>query len=209
MRIALGALALVVVTSLAPGTALGADRKPPKVASAAMLDKDQDGFADRLVLTYTEKIRHRTDDDGTYPLRVVGYKIERIGWASGRTLSLKLIEKTKTDPAARPDLLYDRGRDEGVYDRAGNEARTQTFKDTKAFVSVPDGSALLIVNVLGPGNVSTLDGSFDCATSCYEIVEETPLLMLMAQAADGATFAGWDGACADFGTQGACTLGTG
>ena len=184
-----------------------ADRRPPKVSKAVMVDKDEDGFADRVVITYTEKIKHRADDDGTYPLRVVGYKILRVkrAWKE-RDLTLLLTEKLKTDPAARPDVLYDRGRDEGVFDRAGNEARTQTFKGTKPFVNVPSGSSLLIVDVEGPGTVATIDGTFACSTSCYTVVTDTPLLTLNAEPDDGASFMGWSGACSDSGTQTVCPL---
>ena len=196
--------ALVVAASF---TVHAADRKAPKVTKAVMADVDEDGFADRVVITYSEKVKHRADDDGTYPFRVVGYKIVRAKRAANdRELTLLLTEKLKTDPAARPNVLYDRGRDEGVYDAAGNEAITQTFKSTKPFVSVPSGSSLLIVDVEGPGAVTTLDGTFTCSTSCYTIVADTPLLTLNAQPEDGATFQGWDGACADSGTQPLCSL---
>ena len=171
-----------------------------------MVDKDEDGFADRVVLTYTEKIRHRSDDDGTYPFRVVGYRILRVGYARDeRNLTIIIKEKDETDPNAEPNVLYDRGRDEAVFDRAKNEARTQTFKATKAFVSVPDGSALLIVNVDGPGAVATLDETFTCSASCYTIVGAA-LLVLEARPTEGASFAGWSGACEPSGTQPSCTL---
>jgi hypothetical protein len=185
----------------------GADRKPPKIAKAVMVDKDEDGFADRVVLSYTEKIKHRADDDGAYPFRVVGYRIARVGYARGeKGLVLVLQEKTKTDPNAEPNVLYDRGRDWGVFDARGNEARTQTFKATRAFVSVPEGSSLLVVNIEGPGTVTTLDGSFACSTSCYTVVAGTLVMMLEAQPDDGVTFGGWSGACAESGTQPLCTL---
>ena len=210
-RVTRGTIAAAITVSAlvaGPSTPVHAgDRKPPKVSKAVMADVDEDGFADRVVITYTEKIRHRADDDGTYPFRVVGYKILRAKRAwNQRGLTLLLTEKLKTDPAARPDVLYDRGRDEGVFDRAGNEARTQTFKSTKPFVNVPSGSSLLIVDVQGPGAVTTLDGTFTCSTSCYTIVADTPLLTLSAEPDDGATFQGWGGACADSGTQPLCSL---
>jgi hypothetical protein len=199
-------LALILLASLqAPLHAV--DRKPPRISKAAMVDKDENGLADRVVLTYTERIAHRADDDGTYPFRVVGYKLSRIGRAKDtKRLTLLLQEKAKTDPGAAPNVLYDRGRDEAVYDRAGNEAHTQTFKNTKPFVAVPEGSSLLIVNVEGPGTVTTLDGTFTCDASCYQVVSDTIFLMLNAKPAEGSTFSGWSGACADSGTQPLCTL---
>lgn len=207
-RLAIAVVISATAVVTAPWAAVhAADRKPPKVSKAVMADVDEDGSADRVVLTYTEKIRHRADDDGTYPFRVVGYKIRRVKRAwNQRQLTLLLSEKLKTDPAARPDVLYDRGRDEGVFDRAGNEARTQTFKSTKPFVNVPSGSSLLIVDVEGPGTVATLDGKFACSTSCYTIVSDTPLLTLNAEPEDGAAFLGWSGACSDAGTQTFCPL---
>ena len=201
-----GAVALVLLATAQPSLS-AADRKPPKVAKAAMLDKDEDGFADRVLLTYTEKIKHRPDDDGTYPFRVVGYRITRVSRANGaKELTLTIRERTKTDPNSEPNILYDRGRDEAVLDGAGNEARTQTFKNTKPFLSLPEGSSLLIVNVEGPGTVTTLDGDFACATSCYVVVSDTPVLILSAQPDEGSTFGGWSDACADSSSQTLCTL---
>ena len=171
-----------------------------------MADHDNDGFADRLLLTYTEPIRHRVDRDGVYPFRVVGYKITRIGRVDGkRTMTIRLKEKAKTDPGAEPNVLYDRGRDHGVYDRSGVEARTQTFKDTQAFVTVPAGSALLVVHVEGPGTVSSLDGAFACADSCYAVVQ-AGVVLLNAEANEGAAFDGWSGACAESGNANQCAL---
>ena len=186
--------------------ARAADFKAPHIGTARMVDDDADGFADTLTLRYSEKITHKADDDGVYPFRVEGYKILRIGRAHlTKSLTIHLKEKAKTDPGAKPNVLYDRGRHERVYDVAGNQAATQTFKDTASFVSVPNGSALLIVNVEGPGNVTTQDGTFTCAASCYEVVAENLVpVVLNAEPDDGAAFTGWSGDCE--GTSTSCLL---
>jgi Right handed beta helix region len=110
-----------------------ADTNPPKIVAASMRDADGDGKADRLVLTYNEKIRHSADDDGSYPFSLSDptYGIHKVDSAQGtKKLLIRLKEKATLDPEARPNVSYKRGRPKPVKDAAGNEAVERTFRTT-------------------------------------------------------------------------------
>jgi hypothetical protein len=126
------AVSLVIAVALfLTGTAVAApDRKPPRMTAAAMQDQDRDGHADRVVLTYSERIRHPRDADGRYPFRVGGYRVSSVGAASGKNLVLLLVEKGSLDAAVRPAVSYARTKSKPVRDAAGNQARGQTFRKT-------------------------------------------------------------------------------
>ena len=118
---------------LRPGIAGGADTKSPKIVAASMRDADDDGKADRLVLTYNEKIKHSEDDDGAYPISLSdpSYGISKIDAAgSTKNLVIRLQEKASPDPQARPDVSYKAGKPQPVRDLAGNEAKEQKFTAT-------------------------------------------------------------------------------
>lgn len=119
-------LALMMV--LAPAAAT--DRKPPRIVAAAVLDVDGDARADRVRLTYSERVRHAADRDGRYPFAVSGYRIRSVGKASGRALVVTLVERADPDTHARPPIRYRRTRNQPVFDRAGNQALTQPFART-------------------------------------------------------------------------------
>ncbi len=55
----LAAAAIVLVPTAAP------DRKPPRIVAAAMVDLNGNARADRVRLTYSERIRHVRDHDGS------------------------------------------------------------------------------------------------------------------------------------------------
>ncbi len=73
-----------------------------------MTDSNGNGKVDRVLLAYGEKVKHALDTDGKYPLTVAGYKVTRVGAASGKTLTLMLKEKTSADPNAKPSVKYTR-----------------------------------------------------------------------------------------------------
>ena len=77
MVVAIGLTAIFVVAPAA-----SPDRKPPRIVVAAMLDVDGDSLADRLRLTYSERVRHSADRDRRYPFEVSGYRIRSVGKAS-------------------------------------------------------------------------------------------------------------------------------
>jgi hypothetical protein len=87
-----------------------------------MEDADGDFRADRLRVTYSERVRHAADTDGRYPFAVAGYRVRSVGAARGKTVVLALVETTAPDEAARPWVAYRRTRSKPVRDRAGNQA---------------------------------------------------------------------------------------
>ncbi len=123
-----GAL-LASILVLAPAAA--PDRKPPRIVAATMIDADDDARADRVRLTYSERVRHGADRDGRYPFTVTGYRILSVGKASGKALVLLLAEHDRADPAGAPTIRYRRTSNQPVKDLAGNQARTRQFIRTK------------------------------------------------------------------------------
>jgi hypothetical protein len=123
-------LLLIGLVLAMPSSAAG-DRKAPKILTAAMLDADGDYRADRVVLTYSERVKHPTDSDGMYPLTVTGYRIRSVGAARGKTLVLALVEKADPDHTAAPSLRYRRTQSKPVTDKAGNQAAAQIFRRTR------------------------------------------------------------------------------
>ncbi len=126
-------VALVVV--LAPAAA--PDRKSPRIVAAAMLDADRDSRADRVRLTYSERVRHLVDKDGRYPFTVAGYRIRSIGKPIGKTLLVLLAERVQPDPKATPVVRYRRTSSRPVVDLAGNQALVQRFVRTRGHGRVP------------------------------------------------------------------------
>jgi hypothetical protein len=124
--IALIALVLVVVAPAgsAPATA-------PKIVAAAMVDADGDFRTDRLRVTYSGVVRHQRDTDGRYPFALTGYKIASVTRASGRSVTLLLVERKTADPLAKPALRYTRTTSKPVTDSKGRQAVRQTFKGTR------------------------------------------------------------------------------
>src|SRR5262245_3709565 len=116
------------------------DGKPPRFVAAAMLDVDGDSLADRVRLTYSERVRHIVDRDGRYPFTVSGYRIRSVGKASGKALVVVLVEHGQPDPAATPRVRYRRTKAQPVRDVAGNQALGQLFARTKAHGHLPAGT---------------------------------------------------------------------
>ena len=136
-RLWTSAIAVLVAMVLVLAPAAAADRKPPRIVTAAMLDADADSRADRVRLTYSERVRHRVDADGRYPFAVAGYRIRSVGKATGRTLTVLLVEKAQPDPSAAPAIRYRRTSAQPVRDRAGNQAVAQRFARTKPHGRAP------------------------------------------------------------------------
>lgn len=130
---------LLIVLIAAPVAVSSAtrDRKPPRIVAAVLLDTNGDYRADRVRLTFSERIRHPRDVDRTYPFVVVGYRIASAGAARGKTIDLVLTEKAAADTGARPAIRYARTRSGSVRDLAGNEAVRQTFRGTRAHGRMP------------------------------------------------------------------------
>ena len=197
---------VVAVTSLvmgllaAPPVAAG-DRKSPKIAKARMADADGDGSADRVVLVYTERIRHKADKDGKYPFSIEGFKIRKIPAAKGRKLVILLKESAGP---TEPVIGYKPSKRQPVKDRAGNQARKQSFTDVVPFAAeLGPGSTMLVVVPEGPGEVVLKEG-LACAVKCSAVYDTGEQVELTAVPSVGAVFLGWGGACA--GSTPVCTV---
>src|SRR5262245_5093033 len=124
--------AVLIASVIDDAPAAAPDRKPPRITAAAMLDADGDSRADRVRLTYSEKVRHPADRDGRYPFAVSGYRIQSVGKAAGKTLAILLVEKAQPDPTVAPTVRYRRASAQPVRDRAGNQAVAERFTKTKS-----------------------------------------------------------------------------
>jgi len=80
----LGLVSGVVVLTAAG--AVASDHRPPRIVSAAMEDANGNSRADRVRVTFGERVRHRPDRDGRYPFTVAGYRIRSIGPTSSREI---------------------------------------------------------------------------------------------------------------------------
>src|SRR5688572_15587463 len=128
-------LLLVLVVGVTASTA-ARDRKAPRIVAAALEDADRDGRADRLRLTYSERVTHARDGDGAYPFRVAGHRIRGIGAASGRVLFVALAEPP-VGTRAPASVRYSTTRSKPVRDRAGNQASAQTVTRIRVRVVAP------------------------------------------------------------------------
>lgn len=125
---------LALAASVLVATSLGAtDTRAPRIVSAAMLDADGDARADRVRLTFSERVRRAADRDGRYPFTVAGYRIRSVSAARGRTLVIFLAEKRAPDPASRPSIRYRRTSSNPLEDTSGKQAAAQTFKRTRSY----------------------------------------------------------------------------
>ena len=197
--LALSCAASLVAGLLAAVPAGAADTEPPRIKRAVMKDANGDGHPDRVVLTYNERIKHRADKDGRYPFEVKGYKIRKVTRAKGRKLTIVL---KGNDGPARPAITYKRSARQPVKDKAGNQARKQSF--TNVIALLPAGSAQLDVSSAGPGTVLSSDGLIACEEDCTEIYDTGTEIALTAVPSLDAVFVGWSGACS--GTEPACTM---
>ena len=100
--------------------------------AAVVQDVNRDYRADRVLVTFSERIRHAQDTDGKYPFAVVGYRISSVAAARGKAVVIVLAENAKVDTAARPAVRYSRTAANLVTDQAGNQAVKQTFRGTRA-----------------------------------------------------------------------------
>ena len=136
LALAVTALLAVLASYAAASVAAPRDRKAPRMVAATMVDGDGDHRADRVRLAYSERVRHARDADGTYPLRVTGYRVKAVGASSGKVVVVLLEEKGVADADAKPAVGYRRTSSKPVRDAAGNQAAAQVFRGTGAHGNV-------------------------------------------------------------------------
>lgn len=187
--------ALIAAAVVIPSAS--AASKAPRITRAKMKDKDRDGKADGVVLTYSERVRHRRDRDGSFPFKVEGYKVRKVAGAK-RSLKLVITLKENGDAVSDPDVTYRRTNKQPVKSLSGRQAKEQTFTDTVALVVAPEeGHATLEVRFSGDGDgtVTSADGTVDCERSCSVAYPVNTPVVLTASAAEGSLFEGWSGDC--------------
>lgn len=126
--ILVAAVSLVALTVVGSGSAT--EVKGPRIVSAVVLDLDGDASADGIRLRYSKPVRHVPDADGRYPFTVTGYRIVRVGAASGRLVTLVVVERSTPDSTARPRVRYRRTTSQPVKDTKGRQAIAQLYTGT-------------------------------------------------------------------------------
>lgn len=198
-RVAPFVLALVVALGLMPiSPASAAKNRPPRIKRAVMKDVNGNGLANKVILTYTERINHRVDRDGRYPFRIQGYKIRRVNKAR-RALRLVILVKPLAKAKARPDFIrYTRTRRQPVKDLKKLQAAKQLL--TKNIVGVPLPTIpqhRLTVRPNGPGSVTSNPAGIDCGSDCQHDYDENTAVTLTAVPDEGASpDVSWTGDCA-------------
>ena len=135
------AAACAVALTAALASPVAAANLPPRIVRAVMADADRDDKADRVVLTYSETVRHAYDADGSYPFKVGTYTIRSVSAADGRTIVVRFAERARKDIHAAPKITYTRVTVDRVLDTAGLQAAAQTYSETVPLDRDADGYA--------------------------------------------------------------------
>ena len=116
-------------------------RGAARVVCALTADADRDGRVDAVVLTYSRRIRYRGRTAGPFPFQVDRFAVRAVEPARGRTLTLRLRERSGYDTDEIPAVIYRRPAvaTEGVTARGGS-VRSSTFNATR------DGAAAVLVS---------------------------------------------------------------
>lgn len=212
-RTLLSLLALSVVVGLLPASgALAARNKAPRIVKALMKDKDGDGKADRVVLTYNEKIKHKLDTS-RFPFRVQGYKIKKINAARGSLRLVIMLRENANAPAKPSSIKYTRTRKQPVLDLKKLQAQKQLLTKNITGLAVtpppppPTEEFTLTVSKGGDGlgTVSDNSSKINCGPACTAKYPKGTSVTLTAapDSASKATFASWTGCTS---TTTTCTI---
>lgn len=198
LRVLLAVMIVSALMPLAPASAAPRNRAP-RIIKAEMKDANGNGLADRIVLTYNEKIRHKVDIS-RFPFVVQGYKIARVGAARG-SLKLGIVLRENANAPAKPlSVKYTRTRKQPVLDLKRLQARKQLL--TKNIIGLattppPPQEFTLSVSKTGDGTGVISDGTtkINCGATCSAKYPSGTSVTLSAtpDAATKATFGGWTG----------------
>jgi hypothetical protein len=189
---------LLIAAVLPTGLAEAASNTPPKIVKAQLRDSDGNGLADRITVTYNERIRHKVDTS-SFPFRVEGYEISRVGASKGSlTLGIVLVENPDA-PAKPASIEYARTRRQPVVDLQGKQAREQMLTRNIIGLNVPppppDELTLSTAPVGdGGGRITSSDSRINCGSTCSAEYAKDSQVTLTATPAAGSEFAGWGGA---------------
>ena len=208
-------LALIVALGLLPlSPASAARNRPPRIKKAVMKDVNNDGKADRVVLTYNERINHRVDK-ARFPFRVQGYRVLRVNKAR-RALKLVILVKPTAKAKAKPDFVkYARTRMQPVKDIKGLQAAKQLLTKNIIGLAVtppppppPTEKHTLSVQTggSGTGTVTSDPAGIDCGTVCQADYDpDTSVTLTATPAADASPEVAWTG-CASNPTPTTCAV---
>ena len=137
------------------------NRSFPRITCAVTADSDRDGRLDNLVLTYSKTVRNRAVEAGGGPFTVAGYAVASVGRARGRSLTLRLRERSAPDTGARPVIEYKKPRGKGVF--AVRSGKSQAFSGT--YKAVRDRIAPMLVSARTLDH--NADGSLDGLSTAW------------------------------------------
>lgn len=193
-------LALSVVVGLLPASsALAARNRAPRITKAVMVDKDGNGLADRVVLTYNEKIKHKLDT-AKFPFVVQGYKIKKVNAARGSLRLTIMLRENANAPKKPASIKYSRTRRQPVVDLKRLQAQKQLLTKNIIGLAVsppPPQEFTLTVSKGGDGlgTVTDNQAKINCGTACTAKYPAGTSVTLSAtpDAASKATFGSWAG----------------
>ena len=204
-------LALIVALGLLPITPASAARnRPPKIKKAVMKDTDGDGMANKVILTYNERINHRLDTS-RFPFRVQGYRILKVNKAR-RSTRLVIVVKESASAPAKPDFIrYTRTNRQPVKDLKKLQAAKQLF--TRNIIGLVITEPPPVEHTLtvqkggsGTGTVVSNPAGIDCGSTCAaDYVDGTEVTLTATPAAEAAPEVAWTG-CASNPTATTCTV---
>lgn len=202
-------LAVMIVSALMPlSPAAAARNRAPRIMKAVMQDTNGNGLADRVVLTYNEKVRHKADFK-KFPFVVQGYRIAKIGAVRGKTTLGIVLKENANAPKTPASIKYMRTRKQPVLDLKRMQARKQLL--TKNIIGLaatpppPPQEFTLSIQKTGDGVVKDGASKIDCGTTCSAKYPAGTSVTLTAtpDAATQSTFSGWGG-CSS--TTATCTV---
>ena len=130
-----------------------AEGKTPTITKASMVDANNDGKADEVVLTYSTKVNHTLQTSGTFPFSVEGYVVTKVLAASAsKKLVIDLKERAVSDLTVTPFVTYTLPRKDPVVSTSGINAPDQTFIGTTA---VSPSSAIYVTTSGSDSNPGT------------------------------------------------------
>ena len=204
--------AVMIVSALMPlAPASAARNTPPRIVKAEMKDADRDGLADRIILTYNEKIRHKLDTS-RFPFVVQGYRIARINAVRGSLKLGILLKENQSAPLKPASIKYNTTRQQPVQDLKRKQARKQLFTKILGLTVTPPppppgDEFLLTVAKTGDGTGAVSDdrSKINCGATCSASYPAGTTVTLTAapDAATKAQFGGWTG-CAS--STESCTI---
>ena len=128
--VATAAVAMSVAAGAGPAWAAhGPARTAPAIRYAVALDANGNDHIDGFRIEYDQRLRHRSDTDGTYPFSVDGYTVTGVTAAQGRTVVVDVKESNgPPDIHAIPAITYSPTADDPVVgaDRVPAARQTET-----------------------------------------------------------------------------------